>query len=578
MKKTLLSFAMLLIGMGAMAQNQVANKKNILSAEELMAKTEAVDIVIQNISTSNRWYFCGNKNVQTYETNSEAWFVWEPSGDTKTFYLKKKSPVDGQGEGYLQTGASGSNIAIGAKETAQKFTAEYKFPTDAPEASADSEKLVRFVREGGADWINCQATNGTSKYNTGQGAWTMHNVYAIEMVEAVSFTYNYTYGGKTVGSESFTLAPGVDYPAASNLPVGIAATLPEGKVKAADAGTTIDVPCTLSNCPVEFAADAESITKWYYLGLHSTAQNTKYIQYLVDEEFIDWSDNAFGADEIDSHLWGFVGNPFEVKVVSKAANAGVKSNGTNAATVDADATAFYMAYGKGAGAGMFCLQHSNGNYLNGQNNGNTGNVGKVWHWSDNDAGSVFIPVEYVETEVDFTIDYATLFLGYQAYIPESVKAYVVSSTTTDKAMMTEIEGIIPANTGVVLKATTGAECKLANAIGTAAAVEVNLLNGTTETVKVEGPAYVLASVEGRVAFYMAELDGENKFQNNANKAYLPVASEARCLSFDFGTETAIDELNGENGNEKTVIYDLSGRRVQKAQKGVFVVNGKVVIK
>ena len=43
-------------------------------------------------------------------------------------------------------------------------------------------------------------------------------------------------------------------------------------------------------------------------------------------------------------------------------------------------------------------------------------------------------------------------------------------------------------------------------------------------------------------------------------------------------ETGIDELKGENANVKTAVYDLSGRRVQKAQKGLFIQNGKVVVK
>ena len=43
-------------------------------------------------------------------------------------------------------------------------------------------------------------------------------------------------------------------------------------------------------------------------------------------------------------------------------------------------------------------------------------------------------------------------------------------------------------------------------------------------------------------------------------------------------ETGIDELKGENGNVKTAIFDLSGRRVQKAQKGIFIQNGKLMVK
>ena len=180
MKKLLLLFAVMLSAVGAWAQTTTKVKGEILSAETLMAKTEPVNIVIQNISTSNRWYFCGNKNLQTYETNSETWFVWEPSGDGATFYLKKLVPTAEQGEGYLQ---KTSPSAIGAKETAQTFKAEYKYPTDAPEGTADSDNLVRFVRSDNTEtWINCQPTTGTPVYNNGAGAWTMHNVYAINDV------------------------------------------------------------------------------------------------------------------------------------------------------------------------------------------------------------------------------------------------------------------------------------------------------------------------------------------------------------------------------------------------------------
>ena len=42
--------------------------------------------------------------------------------------------------------------------------------------------------------------------------------------------------------------------------------------------------------------------------------------------------------------------------------------------------------------------------------------------------------------------------------------------------------------------------------------------------------------------------------------------------------TGIDELKGENGTENSAVFDLSGRRVQKGQKGIFILNGKVVVK
>ena len=42
-------------------------------------------------------------------------------------------------------------------------------------------------------------------------------------------------------------------------------------------------------------------------------------------------------------------------------------------------------------------------------------------------------------------------------------------------------------------------------------------------------------------------------------------------------ETGIGELKTENCKVKTAVYDLSGRRVQKTQKGVYIQNGKVVL-
>jgi hypothetical protein len=144
---------------------------------------------------------------------------------------------------------------------------------------------------------------------------------------------------------------------------------------------------------------------------------------------------------------------------------------------------------------------------------------------------------------------------------------------------------IPAAQGAIL---AGNGTATLNFVAEAASVWTNnKLKGSTVNTYVDKDAYVLAKKDGVIGFYKADLnknedgtDGKTHFLNNANKAYLPVANvnAARFLSFDFGTETAIDELKGENGNVKTVIYDLAGRRVQGAQKGIFIVNGKKVIK
>ena len=60
------------------------------------------------------------------------------------------------------------------------------------------------------------------------------------------------------------------------------------------------------------------------------------------------------------------------------------------------------------------------------------------------------------------------------------------------------------------------------------------------------------------------------------KATKPWSSFGKIIALT-PEETGIDELKGENGTECSAVYDLSGRRVQKAQKGIFIQNGKVII-
>ena len=61
------------------------------------------------------------------------------------------------------------------------------------------------------------------------------------------------------------------------------------------------------------------------------------------------------------------------------------------------------------------------------------------------------------------------------------------------------------------------------------------------------------------------------------KATAPWSSFGRIVGLS-GDETGIDELKGENGTKNSVLYDLSGRRVQKGQKGVFIQNGKMMVR
>ena len=178
-----------------------------------------------------------------------------------------------------------------------------------------------------------------------------------------------------------------------------------------------------------------------------------------------------------------------------------------------------------------------------------------------------------------TSGYATFYSPVAVALPTGLEAYYVSEKDERSAKMEAISNVIPANTGVVLKGTAGETYTLT--IGGNANAVSNLLEGTVADTYVAKNAYVLAQPEDNtVGFYLAEKNQNSgaAFLNNGFKAYLPAeaASSVRFISFDFGTETAIESIESVENN--AVVYDLSGRRVQGAQKGIFIVNGKKVIK
>ena len=189
--------------------------------------------------------------------------------------------------------------------------------------------------------------------------------------------------------------------------------------------------------------------------------------------------------------------------------------------------------------------------------------------------------------------WATLVLGCNTAIPADVKAYAVSAVGDGYATLTEVTGTIPSNEAVLLNAVAGTyEFKYA---AESTPVE-NELVGTVFNTNVTDKAYVLSKQNDVVGFYKANFnvstdttnDGTTEepavtyeaFLNNAFKAYLPATTaESRFLVFNFGDDnaTAIEGIEAENTAD-AVVYDLAGRRVQKAQKGLYIVNGKKVIK
>ena len=184
--------------------------------------------------------------------------------------------------------------------------------------------------------------------------------------------------------------------------------------------------------------------------------------------------------------------------------------------------------------------------------------------------------------------YATYFNSTKAYtLPAGVKGHIWEPSNV--LVNTYAPGsVVPANEPLVIEAAKG-NYALMFTTTTNEAAKTNVLEGTDEaTALTNDPDYYYyglslnASSElSSVGFYWMNPTGA-AFTNGAHKAYLKLAksnfSPSMSMSaFPFnGSATGIDKIATGADTTKTV-YDLSGRSVNKAIKGIYIVNGKKVL-
>lgn len=175
--------------------------------------------------------------------------------------------------------------------------------------------------------------------------------------------------------------------------------------------------------------------------------------------------------------------------------------------------------------------------------------------------------EYATLSSPFALDLDNMTKGYTAYVATAVNGETVT--------IESVSGIVPANTGLIIKGAEGT-CTIPAATETATFNRTNLLQAVTEdnTVITAGN-YVLGTDEGEVKFLRVESVTPTL---DAGKAYLAVPSaNARALRFVFGVKTGIAEVNA-MGASNGVIYNIAGQRVNGSAKGIVIMNGKKFVK
>lgn len=200
---------------------------------------------------------------------------------------------------------------------------------------------------------------------------------------------------------------------------------------------------------------------------------------------------------------------------------------------------------------------------------------------DNSSAFTFEEVTYPNTitfhdaqNINGVSHIATFSAPFATIIPTGVKAYYVSAKGTE-ATMTAIEAeAIPANQGVILTSESGDAATMVPAAGeTAATITGNQLGHSAGAAKTltAGEGYILGNGSEGTAFYPCKAGSLP-----SNKAYLLGNGES-AIVMNFGNAVTGINTIAAPASAKAPIFDLSGRRVVKATKGLYIQNGKKVI-
>lgn len=110
--------------------------------------------------------------------------------------------------------------------------------------------------------------------------------------------------------------------------------------------------------------------------------------------------------------------------------------------------------------------------------------------------------------------------------------------------------------------------------GTVVEIADNDLKGTAESLVADGTQYVLTEKNGVIGFYQAQAGTTIP----AGKAYIEYAG-AGVKGFFFDGTDGIEQITPASSPEESgAAYDLAGRRVEKPVKGMYIINGKKILK
>ena len=168
--------------------------------------------------------------------------------------------------------------------------------------------------------------------------------------------------------------------------------------------------------------------------------------------------------------------------------------------------------------------------------------------------------------------WASMYLPCAVTIPSGAEVYYASAASGSTITLSEVEGILPAKTGVIVKAEEGT-VEFAETAEAGTPIVGNLFEGLLADDDYSEKVYVLsgASAEGKPQFQEYEGDKLNAF-----KAYLPMSAVSGVdeIKFRFDEATGIESLTPALSEGEGAIYNLNGVRVDGSYRGIVIRNGK----
>ena len=340
-------------------------------------------------------------------------------------------------------------------------------------------------------------------------------------------------------------------------------------------GTEIDI-----DTPLEITLPGSTV--YVFDGVDNSVkeiENNKYYGFVDAEgKILRASSDGLSLSDVNSSSTVFVYSPSTLFLLDENnsllsysqglylnKNAGLEAAGHKGNTVH---------FKKGEGENTVMIGVANGAYIGSEN-------GEVTmsntSWTAVEAKMLIVDISAAK--------YASFYAAVAVKIPEGVAAYYIAQDGVDNensvVTLTAIEGgVIPAKTGVILYAADITEKRpfCFEIVDDATAIEDNLFEGTLAKSLVENDAYILGISSGKVGLYKtSEFEANGHFTNGGHKAYLPTTettgpANSVGYTFDFSGTTGISEVESEVVVDEA-IFDLTGRKVEKPARGIYIVNG-----